>query len=114
MPSVFAAGPDLGIVLTTLPLMTYSTLSAVTRTSSAFVDIPLASAFFTASLGDPDEAICAVEFPFRLLISQVPSLSTMKYVYDCAGPSRSLPPKMRPRYSEWPLVLINLNVHLSV
>src|SRR5713226_8665753 len=53
MPSVFDAGPDFGIVLTTVPLMTKSILSPITRTSSALVHFPLASRFFAAAFNEP-------------------------------------------------------------
>ena len=74
MPSVFAKAPLFGSECTTGPLTTKSTLSAPTRTSSALVDFPLASGFFTASLGVcPDKvdggrvAVAALDQPRPVL-----------------------------------------------
>ena len=78
MPSVLAIAPVLGSEWTTTPLTTKSTLSAPTRTSRALVDFPLASGFFTASLGVFGDTM-GVAPPSRLLSSHVPSCATTKY-----------------------------------
>jgi len=54
-------------------------LSAPTRTSSAFTDLPLASGFFTAAFGVFGSTSLAAS-PSRFFTSQVPSCATRKYV----------------------------------
>src|SRR5258706_16256957 len=99
MPSVFGVCPDFGVVLTTFTFTRNSILSPITWTSSALEDI---SPAFTASLGPPDDAICAVELPLRLLTSQVPPCSTMKYFFFLFDPPTSNTPTIPPQYSLWP------------
>src|SRR5437660_2977456 len=108
MPSVFAAGPVLGSVFTTVPLTTKSILSAITRTSSALVQLPLASGFFTALLGVLSDTSCVVP-PVRRFTSHVPSSVITKYRYSWPAAARLLPPNTSPQYARYPVDFISLH-----